>query len=46
MTQLESALHILAVDPFDEAAPADLADVPLSNLDLPRLMALAVEAVQ
>jgi len=27
-------------------APADLADVPLSNLDLPRLMALAVEAVQ
>jgi 8-oxo-dGTP pyrophosphatase MutT (NUDIX family) len=27
-------------------APADLVDVPLSNLDLPRLMALAVEAVR
>ena len=26
--------------------PADLVDVPLSNLDLPRLMALAVEAVR
>jgi 8-oxo-dGTP pyrophosphatase MutT (NUDIX family) len=27
-------------------APADLADVPLSNPDLPRLMTLAVEAVR
>ena len=26
--------------------PADLVDVPLSNLDLPRLMALAVKAVR
>jgi LCP family protein required for cell wall assembly len=31
VTQLESALHILAVDPFDEAAPADLADRALGR---------------
>ena len=31
MTQLESALHILAVDRFDEPAPADLADRALSR---------------